>query len=271
MFAPSSDQAALFQRWGAAGHGGIPAAAPSCPRCASGHTKFCYYNNYSLSQPRYFCKSCRRYWTKGGSIRNVPVGGGCRKNRRGAAKPSSRSQAPASGQPEHASLAVGQPDSVGRDQGVESPQSGSPAAAAGEPDIDMAAVFAKFLNYEQTKSSSQDLTGLTSSAVTPESVQTAASLDLVGEPAEPPLEAPHFELEGLFMETNGFDHHESAGDLLWGDTDTTSCLANFGWQPMVQLQDIGTSPSDDQFRLLPTNDNFWSSFDLSGFELSSRP
>ncbi|GMH11979.1 hypothetical protein Nepgr_013820 [Nepenthes gracilis] len=53
-----------------------------CPRCESTNTKFCYYNNYSLSQPRYFCKSCRRYWTKGGTLRNVPVGGGCRKNKR---------------------------------------------------------------------------------------------------------------------------------------------------------------------------------------------
>ncbi|XP_056859920.1 dof zinc finger protein DOF5.3-like [Raphanus sativus] len=53
-----------------------------CPRCDSTNTKFCYYNNYSLSQPRYFCKSCRRYWTKGGTLRNIPVGGGCRKNKR---------------------------------------------------------------------------------------------------------------------------------------------------------------------------------------------
>ncbi|KAL8136500.1 hypothetical protein V2J09_002501 [Rumex salicifolius] len=51
-----------------------------CPRCQSTNTKFCYYNNYSLSQPRYFCKACRRYWTKGGTLRNVPVGGGCRKS-----------------------------------------------------------------------------------------------------------------------------------------------------------------------------------------------
>ncbi|CAA7397567.1 unnamed protein product [Spirodela intermedia] len=57
-----------------------------CPRCDSTHTKFCYYNNYSLSQPRYFCKTCRRYWTKGGSLRNVPVGGGCRKNKRSGGK-----------------------------------------------------------------------------------------------------------------------------------------------------------------------------------------
>ncbi|CAL5018850.1 unnamed protein product [Urochloa decumbens] len=77
--------------------GGAPAAAAgtterrarpqkekalNCPRCNSTNTKFCYYNNYSLQQPRYFCKTCRRYWTEGGSLRNVPVGGGSRKNKR---------------------------------------------------------------------------------------------------------------------------------------------------------------------------------------------
>ncbi|GJM98515.1 hypothetical protein PR202_ga15536 [Eleusine coracana subsp. coracana] len=55
------------------------AAGDPCPRCESRDTKFCYYNNYNTSQPRHFCKSCRRYWTKGGSLRNVPVGGGTRK------------------------------------------------------------------------------------------------------------------------------------------------------------------------------------------------
>ncbi|XP_034712133.1 dof zinc finger protein DOF5.6 [Vitis riparia] len=62
--------------------------ALKCPRCDSTHTKFCYYNNYSLSQPRYFCKTCRRYWTKGGTLRNIPVGGGCRKNKKVASKKS---------------------------------------------------------------------------------------------------------------------------------------------------------------------------------------
>ncbi|XP_078432041.1 DOF zinc finger protein 2 [Wolffia australiana] len=59
-----------------------------CPRCESTNTKFCYYNNYNLSQPRHFCKDCRRYWTKGGALRNIPVGGGTRKSaaRRAAAK-----------------------------------------------------------------------------------------------------------------------------------------------------------------------------------------
>ncbi|XP_023728376.1 dof zinc finger protein 1 [Lactuca sativa] len=63
--------------------------ALNCPRCNSAHTKFCYYNNYSLSQPRYFCKTCRRYWTEGGSLRNVPVGGGSRRNKRSSSSSSS--------------------------------------------------------------------------------------------------------------------------------------------------------------------------------------
>ncbi|KAJ8511429.1 hypothetical protein OPV22_001863 [Ensete ventricosum] len=68
-----------------------PEHALQCPRCSSTNTKFCYYNNYSLSQPRYFCKGCRRYWTQGGSLRNVPVGGGCRKTKRSSPSSSSSS------------------------------------------------------------------------------------------------------------------------------------------------------------------------------------
>lgn len=72
-----------------------------CPRCNSNVTKFCYYNNYNLAQPRHFCRSCRRYWTHGGALRDVPVGGGTRKNkakrsRNQAAAGSSASTSPSS-------------------------------------------------------------------------------------------------------------------------------------------------------------------------------
>uniref|UniRef100_A0A0D9XJJ0 Dof-type domain-containing protein n=1 Tax=Leersia perrieri TaxID=77586 RepID=A0A0D9XJJ0_9ORYZ len=52
-----------------------------CPRCSSMDTKFCYFNNYNVNQPRHFCKHCQRYWTAGGAMRNVPVGAGRRKNK----------------------------------------------------------------------------------------------------------------------------------------------------------------------------------------------
>ncbi|KAI8543694.1 hypothetical protein RHMOL_Rhmol08G0238300 [Rhododendron molle] len=68
--------------------------ALKCPRCESTHTKFCYYNNYSLTQPRYFCKTCRRYWTKGGTLRNIPVGGGCRKNKKVSSKKTNENHQP---------------------------------------------------------------------------------------------------------------------------------------------------------------------------------
>ncbi|KAI9116078.1 hypothetical protein K1719_013008 [Acacia pycnantha] len=69
----------------------MPEAAQKCPRCDSTNTKFCYFNNYSLSQPRHFCKTCRRYWTRGGALRSVPVGGGCRRNKRSSKGSSSKS------------------------------------------------------------------------------------------------------------------------------------------------------------------------------------
>ncbi|KAI3939640.1 hypothetical protein MKX01_038595 [Papaver californicum] len=81
-----------------------PQQPQKCPRCESLNTKFCYYNNYSLSQPRYFCKGCRRYWTQGGTLRNVPVGGGCRKGKRSSTqnkKPNTSSSSATSTQDHH--------------------------------------------------------------------------------------------------------------------------------------------------------------------------
>ncbi|KEH18302.1 putative transcription factor C2C2-Dof family [Medicago truncatula] len=69
-----------------------------CPRCESNNTKFCYYNNYNLSQPRHFCKNCKRYWTKGGALRNIPVGGGTRKVTKRSSN-SKRSTTPSSSSP----------------------------------------------------------------------------------------------------------------------------------------------------------------------------
>ncbi|XP_058069248.1 dof zinc finger protein DOF3.4-like [Magnolia sinica] len=89
-----------------------------CPRCESTHTKFCYYNNYNLSQPRHFCKSCRRYWTQGGTLRNIPVGGGTRskahhpnkRSRTAPATDTSASPSPASLPPASAPVSASESD-----------------------------------------------------------------------------------------------------------------------------------------------------------------
>ncbi|KAE9613542.1 hypothetical protein Lal_00016086 [Lupinus albus] len=71
-----------------------------CPRCESLNTKFCYYNNYSLLQPRFFCKACKRYWTQGGILRNIPIGGASHKRKRpkGSSSSSSTTMNSSSGQ-----------------------------------------------------------------------------------------------------------------------------------------------------------------------------
>ncbi|CAD5179785.1 dof zinc finger protein 1-like [Musa acuminata AAA Group] len=52
-----------------------------CARCGSSDTKFCYFNNYNTSQPRYYCRTCKRHWTHGGTLRNVPEGGSSKKSK----------------------------------------------------------------------------------------------------------------------------------------------------------------------------------------------
>ncbi|KAE8714995.1 Cyclic dof factor 1 [Hibiscus syriacus] len=44
------------------------------PRCKSTDTKFCYFNNYNVNQPRHFCKGRQMHWTAGGALQNVPIG-----------------------------------------------------------------------------------------------------------------------------------------------------------------------------------------------------
>ncbi|WOL17719.1 dof zinc finger protein DOF3.5-like [Canna indica] len=120
--------------------------APNCPRCDSSNTKFCYYNNYSLSQPRYFCKGCRRYWTKGGSLRNVPVGGGCRKNRRGKSVRLSAAGISAGRCSDHRSPGNLRPDLMLDDMALADSSAAAAADMPGGGVIDLEALYAKYLN-----------------------------------------------------------------------------------------------------------------------------
>nr|KYP65384.1 Dof zinc finger protein DOF3.5 [Cajanus cajan] len=135
--------------------------SPNCPRCGSSNTKFCYYNNYSLTQPRYFCKGCRRYWTKGGSLRNVPVGGGCRKNRR-----------------DHNNNPVGH----SYDPRIRNSSASSSSSVMSDgPNIDLALVYANFLN-QKPKSEADELEG------NPDQVQTVFDPSLEVGPSTLPEE-----------------------------------------------------------------------------------
>ncbi|CAJ1967271.1 unnamed protein product [Sphenostylis stenocarpa] len=153
--------------------------SPNCPRCGSSNTKFCYYNNYSLTQPRYFCKGCRRYWTKGGSLRNVPVGGGCRKNRR-ANKTLLRQSIDGFTFKSSSSLCANATDH--NNNPVEhsydprirtSAASSSSSVVSDGPNIDLALVYANFLNQKPSSESGIE------SKNNPDQVQTAFDPSLV--------------------------------------------------------------------------------------------
>lgn len=128
---------------------------PNCPRCGCSNTKFCYYNNYSLTQPRYFCKGCRRYWTKGGSLRNVPVGGGCRKNRRGSRSLRLSTNTTAANGSNNAHSGTTGHNSYGISNSL-APESTSSGVSNQDapPRIDLAVVYANFLNQKPYSKSS---------------------------------------------------------------------------------------------------------------------
>ncbi|XP_021898538.1 dof zinc finger protein DOF1.2 [Carica papaya] len=218
--------------------------APNCPRCSSSNTKFCYYNNYSLSQPRYLCKACRRYWTKGGSLRNVPVGGGCRKNR---TRTKSRL-----------------PPNYGKPNEPFGTRKSSPSQHTGsESNIDLAVVFARFLNdqNEADRFVGQEANAGTyrSGCYPPERLgpeETSLSDQIVGDGGDGKQgEEEERSLFGLVNDELVIQSRSISDYNIWPEDDDAAInMPSFSWQ----LQDF--SLLHDHFN----NDN-WNSFDLSGF------
>uniref|UniRef100_A0A2N9EKA9 Dof zinc finger protein n=1 Tax=Fagus sylvatica TaxID=28930 RepID=A0A2N9EKA9_FAGSY len=252
--------------------------APNCPRCASSNTKFCYYNNYSLSQPRYFCKGCRRYWTKGGSLRNVPVGGGCRKHRRGKSARLPQTQLVSVASSSSRYYAIEQStDSCSSNGGDSMSQ---PNNSTNGSDIDLAAVFANFLNQNPSTEPEftvpelvpKDLNPLSDSANEYEKVIGQGDILLQGLPQDEKVE------EFIEDDVNGFGTLQSLLDdevvqnVLWSDNHAAN-LPNLMWQPaMVQVQELESFQSNDQLRISSNLiSDSWSSLDLSGLEVFSRP
>ncbi|KAF7830649.1 dof zinc finger protein DOF3.5 [Senna tora] len=231
-------------------------AAPNCPRCASPNTKFCYYNNYSLSQPRYFCKACRRYWTKGGFLRNIPVGGGSRKSRRNS---SHSTKTPTPTPASHP------------------PMNHQSQEEAASYDIDMALVFANFLgqdNKDNNQLSSNSKLCLSECEDAPQpsdplplrpqqeySCSTTAAAGISGIIDE-------LEWEGLLG-----DDHEVVQDVLWCECDATTTSSSVTWQPQPPLnmqEDLVDYPipipfnyEDPHLHITDASAWTWTSFDFS--------
>ncbi|GAB2270536.1 hypothetical protein Dimus_005428 [Dionaea muscipula] len=246
--------------------------APNCPRCASTNTKFCYYNNYSLSQPRYFCKGCRRYWTKGGALRSVPVGGGCRKSRR--AKPTKQSPPP----PPSPSSSPNYSHEAASSSGCQLDSEKSSSNDSNGVDIDLAAVFARFLHQNSGPCLSAD--------DTTEPLHQLGSFEQTYH-LNQNQSVQMFPDPGLTPDIN--HHHQQEEDQTHQGIDTSAgdCVAysfdqvvqddfwldisNFNsWQPIAELQEL-----DDQFKnssnqSIYGGDN-WSLLDQTPYDILSRP
>ncbi|KAF4384186.1 hypothetical protein F8388_001424 [Cannabis sativa] len=253
--------------------------APNCPRCASSNTKFCYYNNYSLSQPRYFCKGCRRYWTKGGSLRNVPVGGGYRKNRRSKS----------SNKINHGRKS----NNYSPDSTELSESSNGDSSSGSGSDIDLAAVFANFLNQNPESSSNKAAAavhssissnncnprkeGSSSSIITDQTLQIQQCLvleetELVEELLLDP-ECNQFGFQNLVG--NDEDVQVNGEDIFWSNSTAAAAAAVAAAETMPSYNNNNNNNNNNiqELESFPSTNlvnDIWNSFDFSGFEIFSR-
>ncbi|XP_058088325.1 dof zinc finger protein DOF3.5-like [Magnolia sinica] len=276
--------------------------APNCPRCDSSNTKFCYYNNYSLTQPRYFCKGCRRYWTKGGSLRNVPVGGGCRKNRRGKSVRISTDHRVSVGnssygrlisEPDCSVLVANDPIRNFRRSNESSMVPSTDTLRSDSSTIDLAAVYAKFLNQHSEPDSGIPVPEFLNE------FDVSSFDDLPNAPSDPnhqlpvPIQFPHeqnvFECQGTHDPIPGNFVDEFVGSQKH-QVSNMNMISSLGlealpaegvvhyidwssdimWQ-LPQQQELGSVVEDHLNLHSNLLNGSWSSFNLPSFDAFSRP
>ncbi|KAK6942525.1 Zinc finger, Dof-type [Dillenia turbinata] len=281
--------------------------SPNCPRCGSSNTKFCYYNNYSLTQPRYFCKGCRRYWTKGGCLRNVPVGGGCRKNRRG-----NKSLRMSNDHHYRNNLACGVVSNDSISHSLVDHSSTSSSTNGGSSDIDLALVYANFVNQNLNSDTGLDHvqvpqllsdhnlgssnfdhfpSGLFSDTTHLPQDQNNTGLGLISETTPPFLEADQSYVSGLSSAMEqplnvGCDQSTDFGllpmptsqefdaqdhHIMWPNSiSQTQYAANSSIHVQVQGMEPQAPPLHDDPNLVVSSGD-WTPFDLPSFETFTRP
>ncbi|PON38780.1 hypothetical protein PanWU01x14_309730 [Parasponia andersonii] len=217
---------------------------------------------------------------KGGSLRNVPVGGGYQKNRQSkSVKVPSR---------DHSSLSAYSPDST---ELSESSNGDSGLGSQSGSGIDLVIVFANFLNQNpnQLEPSSRNAvtfdSGILSNTYSAkqnrlltitnfESQQCLVleETELVQELLAPSQEEKIKEVN-LGGEIDDFefqnllgDNQEEGGELVfWSDMAAAEAMPSFAWQPMAHnLQEL------ENFTSTNLANNIWNSFDFSGLEIFSR-
>ncbi|XP_057726679.1 dof zinc finger protein DOF3.1-like isoform X2 [Arachis stenosperma] len=205
-----------------------------CPRCDSTNTKFCYYNNYNLSQPRHFCKNCRRYWTKGGALRNIPVGGGSRKNTKKSSTNNNSSKRPTSSSaPSSSSVSPSPSVSTPAQAASSAPESDSAQAYAAQPTVADQGPGLSFSSLLATSHLGSLLEGLNSNGSSLKMVQMnefGVNVNSIGS-VEPPVSSNSSRNPGLDVQSNG-NNAESFLSMHNGDSSCWNNGSN-GWSNLA--------------------------------------
>lgn len=200
----------------------------------------------------------------------MPVGGGCRKNRR--AKSASRLSERVS--TNYSKSFSGFDDNMNNQiKGCSS--DGDSAGQASGADIDMAAVFAKFLNDRSSNSDnfpeefvSQEFDNV-SNSFAPDSIQNDPILE---EFNGIPVGEKQQQCQNL-LEMSDVNNANAAFELQTLLDDEV--VQDFSWQSVFQLQEFDSFGANHDQLLAssnPMNDNWSNSFDFpAGFEVYSRP
>lgn len=228
-------------------------------------------------------------------MRNVPVGGGCRKKRRGRSVRVS--------QADRVSLSYYHRNSSSSSGDDPSSEDYSKEGGANGSDIDLAVVFANFLNQNSGIDHDPNLVGSESlrdddherNALSDHSQISSNTAEDLLEPVELleglvlPDHQVHQQLqeEDIIQNFMASQHHHDMSvhefglqgllgveDVFWSNATTTSLTStttnSFTWQ---ELDNSFPSDDDDHMKISTTtttlcSDN-WSSFDFSGFEVFS--
>lgn len=197
-------------------------------------------------------------------MRNVPVGGGCRKNRR--AKRTVKSVSFRSGY-----------EDLSTNNNNSSVSGADSVFQSDAGDIDLADVFSKFLNSNGSSSDFQPSdVGNSEMGVDLLSNSLAPDSDAVVVECQSQSDKVVFDEQGINLVdvfSPFFDQKQEESDMnlfqTWlGDEEVQGVAAeeqSLTWQ----FQELGYFNGDDDV-LLNNSDN-WNSFDLSGFEIYSRP
>ncbi|XP_052107657.1 dof zinc finger protein DOF3.1 isoform X1 [Arachis duranensis] len=198
-------------------------------------------NQPHLNTSRVACFTCpqiqsleRRYWTKGGALRNIPVGGGSRKNTKKSSTNNNSSKRPTSSSaPSSSSVSPSPSVSTPAQAASSAPESDSAQAYAAQPTVADQGPGLSFSSLLATSHLGSLLEGLNSNGSSLKMVQMnefGVNVNSTGS-VEPPVSSNSSRNPGLDVQSNG-NNAESFLSMHNGDSSCWNNGSN-GWSNLA--------------------------------------